>query len=320
MSVVDRLSRVRLGRFASATMLAIAIGVAVVLLARGGSSILKQSAAIDVRLVILSFVIECSGLLIAVPVWRQILASYGIHQPARNDLLIYCYSLLGTVLPGGIWSMMSRSVLYGERGISGVRVASASVVEALATGIAATGVYAIASTLQPGMSLWQRPEIGFGSAFVALILLHPRVFNGLVRRVWIWSKRADEPISIGLRPGKLMGWIGLEVIVVLIGGLALFILLASLVGVSDIVAIQVITAWAAASAAGNLFFWLPGTFVLRDGALILALSSSLPVSVAVLFAILARVWTIGSLLALAGLVWLVLDLPYRNRRPIPHRD
>jgi len=95
---------------------------------------------------------------------------------------------------------------------------------------------------------------------------------------------------------------------------------ARVVGVSDIVAIQVITAWAAASAAGNLFFWLPGTFVLRDGALILALSSSLPVSVAVLFAILARVWTIGSLLALAGLVWLVLDLPYRNRRSIPHRD
>ena len=75
-------------------------------------------------------------------------------------------------------------------------------------------------------------------------------------------------------------------------------------------------AWAAAAAVGNLLFWLPATSLLRDGALILALTPALPMPVAVLFAVLARVWSIGALLALAGLTWLFLDSPLRWGRRV----
>jgi hypothetical protein len=54
---------------------------------------------------------------------------------------------------------------------------------------------------------------------------------------------------------------------------------------------------------------LPGTSLLRDGLLVLALTPTLALPVAILFAVLSRFWSIGALLISVGLTWLVLDLP-----------
>lgn len=112
----------------------------------------------------------------------------------------------------------------------------------------------------------------------------------------------------------LVIWVSVEIIILLIGGMAMFVLLASLTDVSLSMLIPVIASWAVAVAVGNLFFWLPGTPVLRDGAMILALTPSLILPVAVAFVLLVRLWSLASLLLLAGLVWVTLDLPTRLRK------
>ncbi len=99
------------------------------------------------------------------------------------------------------------------------------------------------------------------------------------------------------------------------GGCALFVLLSSVTFVPVSVLGQLIAAWAAAVAVGNLFFWLPATFLLRDGALVVAVSGSVTLPIAVLFAVLTRVWMIASTLLLAGLIWIIFDCRLFCRRP-----
>jgi len=57
---------------------------------------------------------------------------------------------------------------------------------------------------------------------------------------------------------------------------------------------------------GNLFFWIPATSIIRDGAMTFILMQFLPASVAILFVLLVRVWTIGSILMVTALAWLLL--------------
>ncbi len=292
--------------------IALAIGAAIVIMIQGSSELSKQTLRLTPWRVALSFVIACSGLLVAVPVWRRILGSYGVHQTARDDIRIYCYSALGTTVPGGIWLIVGRTVLYEQLGVEGSRVAVASVCETFITGLAGMGLYGLATIVRPDISLWRRPEVGGAVSLLALLLLHPRLFNSLSGWMQRRLKKDGKSITSHFRYMDLVKWIGLEAIVVVIGGFAMYVLLSSLTLVTLSILVQVIAAWAAGVAASSLFFWLPGTPVLRDGALILALTPSLPLSVALVFVVLARVWLIVSLLFLAGILWLFFDRPRKK--------
>ncbi|NOR82069.1 MAG: hypothetical protein GQ526_01085 [Ardenticatenales bacterium] len=285
--------------------------VALVVLINDSRRLLDYSFHLDPLLVLLSFVIECSGLALAVPVWRQILARLGSRSSYRNDLRIYCYSMLGVILPGGFWPMVGRAALYERQGISGLRVAAASIVEFVVVGLAGLLVYSLATLLDPTESVWQRPVLALAITVAALALIHPPVFNRIIRWLLQRSRRAVEP-PVTLRYAELGRWVALEGLVLGIGGTAVYVLLRSLAAVPPSLFVPVVGAWAAAAVAGNLFFWMPGTPVVRDGAMALVLTQSLPLSTSILFVLLIRVWTIFSILAVAVLARLLLARPLRR--------
>jgi hypothetical protein len=285
--------------------------VALVVLIKDSRRLLDYSFRLDPLLVLLSFVVECSGLALAVPVWRQILARFGSRSSFRDDLRIYCYSMLGVVLPGGFWPMVGRAALYERQGISGLRVATASVVEFVVVGLAGLIVYSLATVLNPTESVWQRPGMALAIAAAALALVHPPVFNRIIAWLLRRSRRPVEP-PVTLRYAELGRWVVLEGLVLGIGGTAVYVLLRSMAAVPASLFVPVVGAWAAAAAAGNLFFWMPGTPVIRDGAMALVLTQSLPLSTSILFVLLIRVWTIFSILAVAGIARLLLARPLRR--------
>jgi len=304
---MHRLSKARLSRVFSTALVVLAVGAVIWVLATGSAELLRQPIRLRIPLVFLSFLVAICGQVITVVVWHRILARHDIHQAFRDDWRIYCYSALAVALPGGIWRIVGRVASYQRSGFDSLRVTTASLVEALVTGIAAMIVYGISIVARPDISLWKRPEISLAFLLLAVFLLHPRVF----RRASTWilkrSKGAGESAVIDIGVRELAGWIGLEALVVLIGGLALFILLNSLTVAPSSVLIQLVAGWSAAVAVGNLFFWLPGTFFLSSGTLILVLAPSVPVPVAVLFTLLLRVWSLGTLSLVAGLSWLLFD-------------
>ena len=313
-SITQHLRKTNLIRFSGFLLVLLMAGFIVFLLVRDGGKLLEQQIHFKPALLGLSFIIECSGLLVAIPVWRNILASYGVRQSPRDDVRIYAYSALALALPGGIWSIVSRSTFYQRLGERSVSVATASLIETMVIGVAAAGLYSVTTILRPDISLWKNPGIGILFFALILLLLHPNIFNRLINWVLRRANRKEIYPEAGFGFRQTVTWIGLEVVVLTIGGLAVFTLLASITNVSRGMLILMVAVWAAGSAAGNFFFWLPGTPVLRDGTMILALTPGLTLPVAVAFVLLVRLWSLASLLLLAGLVWVTLDLPTRLRK------
>lgn len=258
-------------------------------------------------MVLLATLISGIGTVFAALSWRRILSRYGVRQAWREDLRIYCYAALGVAIPGGIWSIAGRTVMYNRVGADGVSVATASVIETFVVGMSGLVLYVICSLVRPDIAVWQRPEPGMLVAAIILLLLHPRIFNRLSRWMLRQARLSSSPLQAAYGVADLLGWLALEATVLVTGSIALYALLASLTPTSLEMLPRIIAAWAAAAAISSLLFWLPGTPVLRDGAMVLALVPSLPLPLVVVYIVLVRVWSIVALLVFAGLAWLFLE-------------
>jgi hypothetical protein len=219
--------------------------------------------------------------------------------------------MLGVAVPGGFWSLVSRSVLYERQGLSGIYVAAASIVESVLIGLAGLMVYSLSATLIPFESIWLRPGIALAIAALAFALIQPPIFNRAIG--WLLSRLyPNNGPAVSLRYVDLGSWLILEAILVVIGGSSIYLLLCGLTTVPAGLFVPVISAWAAAVIAGNLLFWMPATSIIRDGAMMLILMQLLPPSVVILFVLLVRVWTITSVVIVATLAWLLLRRSIRN--------
>lgn len=300
----------RLWQFMGLVVTVLLVAIALAMLIKDSQRLLTYSFRLDPLLVLLSFVVECSGLPLAVSTWRGMLARVGGHSSYRDDFRIYCYSMLGIAIPGGFWPLVSRAVLYKRQGVAGVRVAAASVVESVLIGLAGLVVYSLTTTLVPSGNIWQHPGIAWAIAALTFVLVQPPIFNCIIG--WLLRRlRPDDELPISLRYTDLGRWLVIEGIVIVIGGGAVYLLLRGFTMVSPGLFFPVISAWAVAAVAGNLLFWVPATSVIRDGAMTLILMQSLPTAVVILFVLLVRVWTIASILIVAALAWLFL----RRNRP-----
>lgn len=273
------------------------------LLVREDASTYMKNLHLRPGILVSSFLIATGGLLLSVWIWQQISEELGGgHHKISTHIRMYCYSALGDMLPGGIWKIVSRSTLYQENGDSPLITATASVTETLIVGSASMGLYALGTLLNPGVHVLENPTWGAMAALTTMVLIHPRVLGTLINKV---RKQQGNGIKVHYTAPRLLFWLVAEMVVVSIGGLALFVLLNSLTSVSLEILIPIVIAWAAASAAGNLFFWLPGSPILRDGAMILILRPHLPLPVILTFVALIRLWSIVSLSMLAGGAWLL---------------
>jgi hypothetical protein len=290
----------------SGSLLVLAVTVAALVILQSGDELLRKPIRLNWYFLLLSLGLAYGGLLLIVlPVWRHILSCYGIRKSFREDLRNYSYGALGTILPGSVWGIVGRSVFYAGNGISKFTTANAGILESLLIGIAATLVYALSSALQRNPGPWQRPEVVFVAAAFSFALLSPRGLNHILERLWRWTGHQDKPARVRFGMGHLMAWIGLEALGVVVGGLALYLLLLSFTGAPGDALPRIITAWAAAAVMGNLFFWLPGTFLLRDGFLVAILTPVLSLPTAILFALLSRLWSLVFILGSAAAIWLL---------------
>jgi len=314
LSLFTQVRKPRVYRIISLSLFFLLIVFISYLLWRDGRKLLAYHLHFKPALLGLSFIVECSSLLIAVPVWRNVLGTYGVHQPLREHIKIYSYSSLALILPGGIWSIVSRTALYQRLGSSKLAVTTASLLETLLVGVAAAGVYSFTTILDPRISLWKNAGIGVLFFILILSFLHPKIFNRLLNWALRRAHRDEVLPQVGFGLKHIVVWIGLEAVVLWIASLSIFALLASVMDVDSSMLISMLAAWAAGVAASSLLFWLPGTPVLRDGTMVIALIPSLTMPMALVFVLLVRVWSMLSLLLAAGLVWLFFDLPFHRKK------
>ncbi len=298
-----------ISRAASVLIIAGAVAYALFVIIRGRSYVEISKVHFQPVYLIISFLIAYSGTLFgAIPVWRQILAKIGVHQSLQTDICIYTYSALGSILPGSIWTIAGRATLYHQSDQKGLTATLASILEVIIVGIAGFILYTITTIIDPRLGLWaSHPWIGIVIILASLTLIHPKVFRPLTL-FFLRKIKKEEAAPVGnYRIRDLSLWVAFEIAVTIVGGVSIFALLKSILPVSWDLLIPVISAWAASVTVGTVFLWLPGSPVLRDGAMAIILSVFISPANAILFVVILRVWIIVSIMLLAALIWLLLD-------------
>jgi len=239
--------------------------------------------------------------------WRYIIMAAGRKLPVAASTRIWSTSELARYLPGVIWQVVGRVFLVKPYGVS-AGICSTSQVLELSIFLLANVLVALVSL--PWLAGQMEPKaqlllwIAAGLAPLLLLLLHPKIFYGILNQITRWLGK--QPISLRLTGRQLFALVAWAFLGLVWQGMAIWLLIGQKNALSlDIGKIGlVVGAYCLAWCAGFLAFWAPGGLGTREFVLVLTLRFALPPSVRDQFpkgdytpflsflAILLRLWTI----------------------------
>ena len=229
-------------------------------------------------------------------IWQNILARLGARLGLRMCLRIYLASEFVRYIPGNVWHVLTRILWVSKYGVSRP-VAFASMTIELVTKIAA-GVLVFSASLLFWRdfgaigSVLHGPLVdilGIASIFALLVILHPRVLNGLLNQALRLLKR--EPVRLGLRYRDILlitlAWCASW----FVAGCAFYVLLLALWLSAPLAALPIcIGIYALAWDIGFVSFITPSGLGFREAAIVglFALALPLPAGLATIMALLSR--------------------------------
>lgn len=256
-----------------------------------------------------AWIAQTLGWLLMLWVWRRILARMGAAAPWRDHLVAQSYAGLTHVLPGSVWAPASRVALYRARGVAAWPVGAALVVEWLLVGIGGLALYGASAPWSSARSTAGAWPIALAAAGSVLVL-HPSVAGRLLRWAHRRTGRAGPP-PVAPDAGTLAGWLGAELVVLAMSGVALYWLMTAIAPAASLP--DAMAAWGLSMAVANLLVWLPATSLLKDVGMVLLLtplydSAALALAVTIAW----RLWMVGVMVSWAAGATLV---DRRSRAP-----
>lgn len=255
-----------------------------------------SSFSLDAKYLFASLVPHAVGMALAALGWGLIVQRLDSGSSLLQSAKIYYYTNVPKNLPGSVWYMFGRVYLHEKEGLTKAVASVALVLEMVLILLASALVYMACLMLQPGSGVvdWRYILLVLAAGAV---LLHPGVFGRVVN--WILGKLGQKGTTqVSLQFRDIVLWLVLYVVVIAIGGAALFLLVNAVYPAAAGTFPLITRAWAISVILSSLVFWLPGHLGIRDGVLVMALSSFLPMSAALVIALLWRVW-----MALDELLW-----------------
>jgi hypothetical protein len=232
--------------------------------------------------------------------WQNTLLRLGSHMSIAKAIHIWFLSQIVRYAPGNVWHLLGRAYLTREEGIPTQHLSLSMVFELMQTITAGLLVAALS------LLFWPQQNV-FG--LWTLLLIPSLVFYTWPQFLqypleWVLKRtgRSFSPMVLSrydlftLLPGYCLTW--------LFYGCGLYLVARSIYPL-PISAFPAITGiFAIAWVVGFLSFITPSGLGVREGILGYLLSTLMPVPVALLLAVLARVWlTLAELLCVAFVLW-----------------
>ena len=238
------------------------------------------------------------ALIFAILGWISIIR---IFTPGISDwthVQIYLISFVSRRLPGTIWYIGGRAVIYERLGVSKTTTVTASTIE-LVVGFLADciiGLIFLPISLNPPL-IWYLP---IACVVVAgLLLIRPASLR------WIMEK-IKQPIKQVIPAWKTAVWILIRLCLILAGGLMIANIIKLFSPLSSSDTLYVIAARAIAGLAGYLTYLLPSSLGASDLTTIMLLSNIIPVALATVVAVIIRIFTTFCELVLSAIFYLAL--------------
>ncbi len=223
------------------------------------------------------------ALLLAVLNWAVIMHAFEDSISLWMHAKIYLVSMVSRRLPGTIWYVGGRMVLYKQLGVPSIKTASASGIEFVISFIADALLAAVFIPLGLDLSrIWLIP-LGI-VVILGLFVLRPKTLGKIMIKL-------KYPLAQPVRTGQVIGWLLLRMMLVLTGGLMIFFTIRIFTPLEFHSLLFVLGARALSGAAGMLTYLLPSSMGASDLTLLAMLSTIIPTSLATVIALLVRIYT-----------------------------
>jgi glycosyltransferase 2 family protein len=242
---------------------------------------------------ILSFAIYALDLLLAILGWSIIMGQLAPQLDFREHFRIYSVTLVAGRIPGAPWHLVGRVALYKRLGVSGSVTSVAAGLETIliiVSGILSGALigFSLPENMQQHL-VWLSPILVIG-----LGLMHPSA----VRKVLQWLGHTQMAVRLRYRDMLLL--LGLYVLVWQVGGGVLYMMILALYPLPWTQLPGVIGAWGLSGVVASLIFLSPTSLGIKEITLSLLLGLFIPVGLAVVIAILMRLY-----LTAAEFVWAI---------------
>lgn len=240
------------------------------------------------------------ALLLAALIWADLMRTLGSTLPRVTHVRFFVLAQLGKRLPGTVWYVVGRSVLYGRAGdgVGLVTVASALELAVTVVGGVLVSLICLGRAAQT-IAVAQWWALG-GVAAVALAVLHPAVLRRVLGRV-----RLSAPSTV--TTGRIALWSVGYGLVWLGGGVIFYLILTALVPLGLGHLPYLIGVWSLVGVLSMTVLMLPSNLGFTEIGLSLLLTPILPTGLAVVAAVALRLvlyaFEVAGVVALAGVPW-----------------
>lgn len=232
---------------------------------------------------ILGFAIYTLDLFLAVLGWSIIMGQMADQLDFREHFRIYCVTLVAGRIPGAPWHLVGRVALYKRLGVNGSVTSVAAGLEMIL--IVVSGIL---SSALIGFNLpenLQQYLVWMGLVLlIGLGLMHPSV----VRKVLQWLGHTQAAVRLHYHDMLLL--LGLYVLAWGVGGCVLYMMILALYPLPWTQLPGVIGAWGLSGVVASLIFLSPTGLGIKEITLSLLLALFIPAGLAVVIAILMRLY------------------------------
>lgn len=242
--------------------------------------------------------------------WRVILAGMGERISTWNAISVLAVSQMGKYVPGKVWYALGRMYLARRHGVPEAKTAVSALIETGFALLAAVLLFALAVLFLPsGAGIPAQVWLSFLLVPVCLLLLWPPVLN---RVIGFLLRKLRQPVfDVRLTLPRVAAVLGLYVAMWLAQGLGCYALVNSFYPLPLAKLPMLVGGYALSWILGFIVLISPAGLGVREGIFTFALGFVLPGPVAIIAALLSRIWiTLGE-----GLTAVFFALLLRRRAP-----
>ncbi len=241
--------------------------------------------------------------------WKVILAGMDERISTWNAISVLAVSQMGKYVPGKVWYALGRMYLARRHGIPEAKTAVSALIETGFALLAAVLLFALAVLFLPAAGIPAQTYLAFLLVPVCLVLLWPPVLN---RVIGFLLRRLRQPVfDVRLTTHRVAAILALYVAMWLAQGFGCYALINSFYPLSLSKLPMLVGGYALSWILGFIVLISPAGLGVREGIFTFALGFVLPGPIAIIAALLSRIWiTLGE-----GLTAVLFAVTIRRRIP-----
>lgn len=239
--------------------------------------------------------------------WTLILRALGAELSLVKSTAIFSVAQIGKYAPGKIWFTLGRMGMAKNEGIPEDRTMVSVVVEQAFALLAATGLFGLAVMLIPRAQIPTPVYLLFLAAPLSLVAVYPPVLNRIVR---LALTRLKRPLfELRMSYPRMLGILALYMLDWTLQGTCCFLLINSFYPLSFSRLPVLLGGYAMSWMLGFLVLVAPAGLGVREGIYTVILGTIMPEPIAIISALVTRIWMTVSEITMAG-----ISLPFVVRR------